>query len=264
MAGRFIKLYDKILNWEWARYPHTFALFIYLLLKANYKDTVLHGVVIRRGQLVTSLPKLATDTGLSIQQTRTAIARLISTGEITDKSNPHYRIITIVKYDEYQSATGKITDNQQTNNRQSNRQSTDSLTPCIEDIELIESQNYRNIESPLRENRGQTAKRFSPPSREEIEDFCLSEGIEIDIDFFLDYYTSNGWKVGKSSMKDWRATVRNWARRDRENNRPAPAAKKKVLPAQDFEQRDYSDVPDDMMRALAEEMRIARLNGELD
>ena len=44
----------------------------------------------------------------------------------------------------------------------------------------------------------------------------------------------------------------------------AKPAAKKVLPAQDFEQRDYSDVPDDMMRALAEEMRIARLNGELD
>lgn len=54
MAGRFIKLYDKILQWEWFGHPNTVCLFIYLLLKANYKDTRFQGKVIQRGQLLTS------------------------------------------------------------------------------------------------------------------------------------------------------------------------------------------------------------------
>lgn len=79
MGRRYIKLYEQITNWEWFHTPSTLALFIYLLLKANYKDSVVHGVHVKRGQLVTSLPKLSTDVGLSIQQTRTAISNRRST-----------------------------------------------------------------------------------------------------------------------------------------------------------------------------------------
>ena len=122
MAGRFIKLYDKILSWEWFNHPNTLCLFIYLLLKAYYKDTAVAGKVIHRGQLITSLPKIATDTGLSIRQTRTALAHLISTGEVTDKSSNQYRIITIVKYDDYQNATDGLTGKRQANDRQTTRQ----------------------------------------------------------------------------------------------------------------------------------------------
>ena len=55
---------------------------------------------------------------------------------------------------------------------------------------------------------------FVPPTRDDIAEYCAEKSISIDIDRFLDYYTSNGWKVGRNSMKDWKATVRNWARKD--------------------------------------------------
>lgn len=219
MAGRFIKLYDKILQWEWFGHPNTVCLFIYLLLKANYKDTRFQGKVIQRGQLLTSIPKLATDTGLSIQQTKTAMNHLRLTGEVTDEANRQYRIITVVKYDEYQSSTDKTTNNQPTNNRQSNRQITDNLTPCIEyieqkeGIEQIENTSLtgsKKTNTKITSSDRQAAARFVKPTREEVRRYCIARRNDVDWDKFYDFYEANGWKVGKVPMKDWKASVRYW------------------------------------------------------
>lgn len=54
--------------------------------------------------------------------------------------------------------------------------------------------------------------RFTPPTLEEVQGYCKERNNHIDAQRFIDYYTSNGWKVGKNPMKDWKATVRNWER----------------------------------------------------
>lgn len=54
--------------------------------------------------------------------------------------------------------------------------------------------------------------RFSPPSVEEVKAYCSENGYAVDAQRFVDYYTSNGWKVGKNPMKDWKAAVRTWNR----------------------------------------------------
>ena len=59
-------------------------------------------------------------------------------------------------------------------------------------------------------------KQFIPPTREELKEYVLERGVNIDIDRFLDYYQANGWMVGKNKMKDWKATVRNWSRSQRQ------------------------------------------------
>lgn len=57
---------------------------------------------------------------------------------------------------------------------------------------------------------------FAQPSRGEVADYCaerLSLGKpRVDPDAWLDHYASNGWRVGKSPMRDWRAAVRTWER----------------------------------------------------
>ncbi len=119
----WIKLHTKLLNWEWYSDINTTRLFIHCLLKANYKEGNFEGKEIARGSFVTSLPKLSEETGLSIQQTRTSLNKLISTNNITNKSHTKYRVITINNYDLYQKNNSQnnrqITDNQQTNQQQS-------------------------------------------------------------------------------------------------------------------------------------------------
>ena len=59
-------------------------------------------------------------------------------------------------------------------------------------------------------NSKRKSKRFSPPTLLEVENYCFERKNTVDASKFIDYYTSNGWKVGKNAMKDWRAAVRTW------------------------------------------------------
>ena len=55
-------------------------------------------------------------------------------------------------------------------------------------------------------------KRFVKPTLSEIEQYCIERNNNVNAEHFFDYYESNGWKVGKNSMKDWKAAVRTWER----------------------------------------------------
>ena len=55
-------------------------------------------------------------------------------------------------------------------------------------------------------------KRFAPPSLAEVQEYCRERKNTVSPERFIDYYTANGWKVGKNSMKDWKAAVRSWER----------------------------------------------------
>lgn len=56
--------------------------------------------------------------------------------------------------------------------------------------------------------------RFTPPSLTEVKAYCLERNNGIDPEAFIDFYASKGWKVGNQPMKDWKACIRTWERRD--------------------------------------------------
>jgi hypothetical protein len=56
--------------------------------------------------------------------------------------------------------------------------------------------------------------RFTPPAISEIRDYCNERSNNINAEQFHDFYSAKGWMVGKNKMKDWRAAVRTWERRD--------------------------------------------------
>lgn len=61
---------------------------------------------------------------------------------------------------------------------------------------------------------GKKRKQFKKPTVEEIEKFAHELNLtNLDPQYFYDYYESNGWMVGKNHMKDWKATAKNWNRR---------------------------------------------------
>nr|DAK61214.1 MAG TPA: replisome organizer [Caudoviricetes sp.] len=103
----WIKLHRKFLEWEWFSKPEMVQLFIYFLLKANYEPKQFQGISLGIGQLLTTNPQIQKDTGLTEQQVRTCVKRLISTDEITYKSTGKKVLITICKYDSYQLLENK-------------------------------------------------------------------------------------------------------------------------------------------------------------
>ena len=99
----YIKIDRKILEWRWATHPNTAWMFITLLLMANYQDHDFENITIHRGQVATSIGKLAEKTGTSYAQARRTLVNMSSTGELTITRYSRFLVITIVKYDEYQS-----------------------------------------------------------------------------------------------------------------------------------------------------------------
>ena len=59
-------------------------------------------------------------------------------------------------------------------------------------------------------------RRFTPPTPEEVQQYCTESGHYIDADAFVDFYESKSWMVGKNKMKDWKSAVRNWERSAKE------------------------------------------------
>lgn len=86
-------------------------------------------------------------------------------------------------------------------------------TPEIE-IE-IELEKDIEIEKEIHSSAKSTTtkrKRFEKPTLSEIKAYCIERGNKVDAQHFFDYYESNGWRVGKNSMKNWQAAVRTWER----------------------------------------------------
>ena len=80
----------------------------------------------------------------------------------------------------------------------------------------VEQSKVKSKENPKGEKK--TASRFSAPTVDEVRAYAQEKGYNVDAEHFVDYYTSNGWRVGRNPMKDWKATVRTWASRDRAQN----------------------------------------------
>lgn len=148
MADRttYIRIDRNILHWRWFKNQNTLSVFLAILIEANIRDNEFLNLKIKRGQLATSLQSLCNSTGLTIQQVRTAISHLKSTGEITIKRYSRFQVITVVNYDKYQDLTGKSTYKQQSDNNQ--------IT-----INQQQSKNVENIENGENGN-----SRSAPPS----------------------------------------------------------------------------------------------------
>lgn len=58
---------------------------------------------------------------------------------------------------------------------------------------------------------------FIKPTLEEVTLYCQERKNKVDAQSWIDHYTSNGWKVGKVTMKDWKAAVRKWERSNFDN-----------------------------------------------
>lgn len=71
----------------------------------------------------------------------------------------------------------------------------------------------QNIEVPKSSSTTtRTREKFTPPTLEQVKAYCQERNNNVDPQRWLDHYTSNGWKVGRNPMKDWKAAVRTWER----------------------------------------------------
>ena len=173
------------LNNEWYTEPITMHLYRHCRLRANYTDTEWHGIKLKCGQFVTSLSTLSNETGLSIQQVRTALNKLELTGYITNYSTNKNRIITVLDYygeqfgnkqlnkqiTSYQQATNKqLTTDNNINNKTSN---------IVEQSPTAHSSEIKTVVEYLNKKAGTNYKPSTKDTRRHIN-ARLTEGYSVD------------------------------------------------------------------------------------
>ena len=194
MAERttFIKLDRNILRWGWYKDVNTKAVFLHLLLTANIRPGKFMNVEIRRGELATSYKSLAESLGISIKNVRTALKHLEDGGEVAVKRHPRFSVISIPRYDYYQT----------------NGQSKGTPTGSQRAVNGQQSKNSKEEKKERRERAASAA--MVSPSLEEVISYQEESGIDVDPEAFWDYYEGNGWMRGDSPIRNWKAVMRGW------------------------------------------------------
>ena len=96
-------------------------------------------------------------------------------------------------------------------------QSPDNVQDNVRQELRVKSLELRDNSLELEKEKESKSKRFTPPSVDEVREYCNEINATISPDAFVDYYAAQGWIYGKSGkqMKDWKAAVRNWQRREK-------------------------------------------------
>ena len=203
LESGYIKLYRSLLNWEWYDDINTKTVFLHLLLTVSIEESKWHGITVPRGARVSSYQTLAKETGMSVQQLRTSVKRLESTGTLTRYKYPKYTVFALKNFDKYQSPTSKETSCQQGTNK----------------VPTGSQQQYKKIEENKEDNYlsflDAEKEKNAPPTFEEVQKYAEENGIETDLKRFYSYYEQHQWKTKNGDdITDWMATLRYWEKRD--------------------------------------------------
>lgn len=143
----WIKLDRRLLEWEWFDDPNTLSVWIYLLLNANIEPTSYKGKIIDRGCCHTTIPEIAKKCGISERSVRTALFHLKNAEQLTYQKSRNFSIVSILRYDEYQSNRQNKRQNSGQNNGQNLFINKKHSKECKKEHTLLECDSKRNGQS---------------------------------------------------------------------------------------------------------------------
>lgn len=113
---------------------------------------------------------------------------------------------------------GSAVDNDNANRQRRFRERQKALELC-ERYESVTKNNESKSKSKRQSKsieKDKESKRFAPPSVKDVRAYCEERKNGVDPEAFVNFYESKGWMIGKNKMKDWKACVRTWERKERE------------------------------------------------
>lgn len=226
--GGYVKVSRKMLESDLIHEPVTFTVFMYLLLSANYREGEYNGQQIHRGESVVSYPRIASATGVTERQARTALSKLVKSGRVSVERYPRFSVVTLLNYDKYQSVSGKKSAECQANVRQE----VSRMSPSKEIKNINNINNYSSCCSNYIEESSKSSDDGSDDDeREDTKLHCFSKGRKVmlsepqaekllqvlsldEFNFYLDkldrFITEKN-----ASVKNHYETILKWAREDR-------------------------------------------------
>lgn len=223
--------------------PEQKVLLITLLLMVCWKeqeyDVYGEKLTLKPGQIVTSVAEIKKLTGkhVSTKNIRTGIDRFKKMNFLAKETTKRGTLITIVNWRKYQDG-----------NFESGKESGNELAKDWQATGKGLAMNWQRGGKPIKEQRQQREQsnkvtkeqyintygtsKFKKPTLDEVKEYCHEKGYTFSPNAFIDYYESNGWRVGKNPMKNWKAACSTWQR----NNRGVPVQK------EEFDLPDYFDI----------------------
>lgn len=86
------------------------------------------------------------------------------------------------------------------------------FTKIVEGYSQKKKENNTSNNNTSKKKEIYKERKFKKPTLKEVQDYCKERNNNVDAELFINYYESNGWKVGKNKMKSWKASVRTWER----------------------------------------------------
>lgn len=224
----FIKLYRKAAESElFSERPFDrWHAFEYLLINARRfpKDVIIKGqrITLDVGQLICGMEILGDKWGWSRGKVQRFLNLLEKMEMIEKKPSQIGTIITIKNYKKYQcdSTAGDTSESIEkyattTTSRAHNKSSDDTTDSTTDGTGRKKDKKDNNIYN----NKNARAREgFVAPTLEEVQAYCAERNNSVDAQRFVDYYTANGWMVGRNKMKNWQAAVRTWERQGTAEN----------------------------------------------
>lgn len=230
----YMKLFRKISEWEWYDDPVTFKVFLHFLITARWQDGSWHGIEIKRGEVLESLPSIAQKNGLTVQNVRTAIQHLLNTNSITIRKAGRCHVYSVSEYEKYQGkhdyqqeSNREVTENQQGSNREVTahkerkeskeskkervlRESKDSLSQSDQIAHGMEA----NVEAiPLTDGTDWR------PTVSEYDEYCR---LYPSVDVFDSFRRMRAWSLSNPTKKKTRNGVKRfvntWLSKEQDNS----------------------------------------------
>jgi hypothetical protein len=182
----WIKLHRSLKDWEWYDDHSTTRLLIHLLVSVNYEDKTWKGQEVKAGTLITSWESLASETGLSVKQVRTAMSKLEKSKEVTRYTTNKWQAVTLIKWDKLQ---------------------------CLDIKEGQTKGQSKGKQRATTKEREEEKKEIYIPELSEFLSFAIQECSNINQDDVKHKYKSwimNEWKDGNDKpIKNWKTKLLN-------------------------------------------------------
>jgi hypothetical protein len=218
----YAKLYSTILRSSiWLEDAETRLLWITMLAAADEK-----------GFVFGSPAGMAHTARISIEATKAALAKLAApdpdSSDLSENPENEGRRIEVVdggwrliNYGRYRAI--RDSDERREQNRQAKRRERERLISQRQPTSANVSPSEAEAESYSESDKTKSEReRFAPPTLDEVREYA-KEIPGLNAEAFMDHYESNGWKVGKASMKSWKAAARKWRRKDIEDGKINPS-----------------------------------------
>jgi hypothetical protein len=212
----YAKLFSSITESSlWSEPKEVRLLFVTMLAKAD-----------QMGFVEASIPGLARVANLTVEETERSLECLQSPDKYSKNPENEGRRVAVVpggfvllNYEDYRAR--RSTEERREYMREYMRE---YRKPVVNDVkrgkpQLAQAEAEAEAEAEKPKVAIAPKRGFEKPTMQEVISYVQEIQAPIDAKEFMDYYTSNGWKIGgKAAMKDWKATVRQWASRRRKES----------------------------------------------